>query len=219
MIKCPEKWDMISNVKSSDNLSHVVYYVPQLKPVISAFPKQHSTSHAFNQWTRVRWWMKRFSFKAKKAGGNVGLGSAHKVFDEMPLVRGAEKDVVLGVRQSAGFMGKENEVLVKQFKSGEEELREFNSLCCRIWSRLIIEDCSEVRFAPYCLGYSEINSDLKKSNLDAETGNWANVDDIKWLKAVNLRMGVEQSFGVGTKMVILATRLSQTLRLLALTAT
>lgn len=189
---------------------------------------------------------KRFSFKSKKAGGNVGLGSAHKVFDEMPVVGGAEKAGVLGVRESVGFKGKENEVLVKEFKSGDEEIGEFmlsdlvkcevrligclralfvhKLVNCRVYvgpvfgsvlieevegcvfvmashqirihhakgtdfylrvrSRPIIEDCSAVRFAPYCLGYNEIDRDLKKSNLDEETGNWANVDDFKWLRAV-----------------------------------
>lgn len=54
----------------------------------------------------------------------------------------------------------------------------------RVRSRPIIEDCSGVRFAPYCLSYDGIERDLKESNLDEETGNWANVDDFKWLKAV-----------------------------------
>ncbi|XP_058185135.1 tubulin-folding cofactor C isoform X3 [Rhododendron vialii] len=53
----------------------------------------------------------------------------------------------------------------------------------RVRSRPIIEDCSGVRFAPYCLGYDGIERDLKESNLDEETGNWANVDDFRWLKA------------------------------------
>ncbi|XP_052210882.1 tubulin-folding cofactor C [Diospyros lotus] len=54
----------------------------------------------------------------------------------------------------------------------------------RVRSRPIIEDCSAVRFAPYCLSYDGIEKDLKESNLDEETGNWANVDDFRWLKAV-----------------------------------
>ncbi|KAL8109119.1 tubulin-folding cofactor C [Apium graveolens] len=189
---------------------------------------------------------KRFSFKAKKAVGNVSLASAQKVFDEMPVVESGEKDGVLVVRESEGFKGKENEVLVKEFKIGEEEIGEFmlsdlmncevrlvgclralfvhKLVNCRVYvgpvfgsvlieevegcvfvmashqirihhargtdfylrvrSRPIIEYCSGVRFAPYCLGYIEIDSDLKKSNLDEETGNWANVDDFKWLRAV-----------------------------------
>lgn len=54
----------------------------------------------------------------------------------------------------------------------------------RVRSRPIIEDCAEVRFAPYCLSYDGIDKDLKESNLDMETGNWENVDDFKWLRAV-----------------------------------
>ncbi|XAR73393.1 hypothetical protein NMG60_11007346 [Bertholletia excelsa] len=54
----------------------------------------------------------------------------------------------------------------------------------RVRSRPIIEDCNGVRFAPYCLSYDGIERDLKESNLDEETGKWANVDDFRWLKAV-----------------------------------
>lgn len=55
-------------------------------------------------------------------------------------------------------------------------------LRCR--SRPIIEQSFGVRFAPYCLFYSGIECDLKDSNLDDDTGNWANVDDFQWLRAV-----------------------------------
>ncbi|CAN6278850.1 unnamed protein product [Urochloa humidicola] len=54
----------------------------------------------------------------------------------------------------------------------------------RVRSRPIIEDCSGVRFAPHCLNYDGIDKDLKESGLEEETGNWANVDDFKWLRAV-----------------------------------
>ncbi|TVU01087.1 hypothetical protein EJB05_53477, partial [Eragrostis curvula] len=54
----------------------------------------------------------------------------------------------------------------------------------RVRSRLIIEDCSGVRFAPHALKYEGIEEDLKDSRLAEETGNWANVDDFKWLRAV-----------------------------------
>lgn len=53
---------------------------------------------------------------------------------------------------------------------------------CR--SRPIIEQSVGVRFAPYCLCYDGIESDLKESNLYDDTGNWANVDDFQWLRAV-----------------------------------
>lgn len=56
----------------------------------------------------------------------------------------------------------------------------------RVQSRQIIEDCSVVRFAPFCLCYGEIVRDLKKCNFDEEMGNWAIVDDFKWLRAVIL---------------------------------
>lgn len=187
---------------------------------------------------------KKFSFKAKKLSKNEVLGNAPKVFDEMPVV--TEKTGVLGVRDSVGFKGKENEVLVKEFKNSEEGIGEFvlsdlvncevrligclralfvhklvnckvyvgavfgsvlieevegcvfvmashqirihhakgTDFYLRVRSRPIIEDCSGVRFAPYCLSYNDIDRDLNKSNLDEETGNWENVDDFKWLRAV-----------------------------------
>ncbi|XP_027364466.1 tubulin-folding cofactor C [Abrus precatorius] len=54
----------------------------------------------------------------------------------------------------------------------------------RVRSRPIIEDSNGVRFAPYCLSYIGIEEDLRGAGLDAETGNWGNVDDFKWLRAV-----------------------------------
>ncbi|CAL5214409.1 unnamed protein product [Lathyrus oleraceus] len=54
----------------------------------------------------------------------------------------------------------------------------------RVRSRPIVEDCNGVRFAPYCLSYGGIEEDLRGADLDAETGNWANVDDFRWLRAV-----------------------------------
>jgi len=54
----------------------------------------------------------------------------------------------------------------------------------RVRSRPIVEDCNGVRFAPYCLSYRGIEEDLHGAGLDAETGNWANVDDFRWLRAV-----------------------------------
>jgi hypothetical protein len=54
----------------------------------------------------------------------------------------------------------------------------------RVRSRPIVEDCNGVRFAPYCLSYRGIEDDLRGAGLDAETGNWANVDDFRWLRAV-----------------------------------
>ena len=54
----------------------------------------------------------------------------------------------------------------------------------RVRSRPIIEDSNNVRFAPYCLRYEGIDGDLKSAGLGEETGNWANVDDFRWLRAV-----------------------------------
>ncbi|XP_010531371.1 PREDICTED: tubulin-folding cofactor C [Tarenaya hassleriana] len=54
----------------------------------------------------------------------------------------------------------------------------------RVRSRPIIEDSNGVRFAPYCLEYEGIEEDLKAATLAEETGNWANVDDFRWLRAV-----------------------------------
>ncbi|MBA0742174.1 hypothetical protein Gogos_015257 [Gossypium gossypioides] len=54
----------------------------------------------------------------------------------------------------------------------------------RVRSRPIIEDSNVVRFAPYCLDYEGIEMDLEKAGLSEETGNWGNVDDFKWLRAV-----------------------------------
>lgn len=54
----------------------------------------------------------------------------------------------------------------------------------RVRSRPIIEDTNSVRFAPHCLTYEGIEENLRDANLDDETGNWANVDDFKWLRAI-----------------------------------
>lgn len=54
----------------------------------------------------------------------------------------------------------------------------------RVRSRPIIEDSVGVRFAPYRLGYAGIERDLERANLCEESGYWANVDDFRWLRAV-----------------------------------
>ncbi|KAL1342306.1 tubulin-folding cofactor C-like [Arachis hypogaea] len=54
----------------------------------------------------------------------------------------------------------------------------------RVKSRPIIEDSNEVRFVSYYLRYEGIKEDLCGAGLDAETRNWGNVDDFKWLRAV-----------------------------------
>jgi tubulin-specific chaperone C len=54
----------------------------------------------------------------------------------------------------------------------------------RVRSRPIIEDSNGVRFAPYRFSYDGIEEELKESALGEKTGNWANVDDFKWLRAI-----------------------------------
>ncbi|XP_042490398.1 tubulin-folding cofactor C [Macadamia integrifolia] len=54
----------------------------------------------------------------------------------------------------------------------------------RVRSRPIIEDSSSVRFAPYHLSYEGLDKDLQDSGLAGDSGNWGNVDDFRWLRAV-----------------------------------
>ncbi|KMT10154.1 hypothetical protein BVRB_5g119150 [Beta vulgaris subsp. vulgaris] len=74
------------------------------------------------------------------------------------------------------------------FMLASHQIRIHNARRCdfylRVRSHPIIEDSSEVRFAPYCLQYDGIEEDLRESRLDEETGSWANVDDFKWLRAI-----------------------------------
>ncbi|KAI3462075.1 hypothetical protein Pfo_018738 [Paulownia fortunei] len=74
------------------------------------------------------------------------------------------------------------------FVLAAHQIRIHNAKNCdfylRVRSRPIIEDSSGVRFAPYCLSYQGIEKDLTEANLGEETGNWANVDDFRWLRAV-----------------------------------
>ncbi|KAL9227511.1 hypothetical protein vseg_003192 [Gypsophila vaccaria] len=74
------------------------------------------------------------------------------------------------------------------FVLASHQIRIHNARGCdfylRVRSRPIIEDSNGVRFAPYCLQYEGLEDDLKESRLEEETGNWANVDDFKWLRAL-----------------------------------
>jgi len=74
------------------------------------------------------------------------------------------------------------------FVMASHQIRIHNAKGCdfylRVRSRPIIEDSSGVRFAPYCLSYEGVEEDLRDASLDEETGNWANVDDFRWLRAV-----------------------------------
>lgn len=74
------------------------------------------------------------------------------------------------------------------FVLASHQIRIHNAKTCdfylRVRSRPIIEDSSGVRFAPYCLNYQGMEEDLAEANLGEETGNWAKVDDFRWLRAV-----------------------------------
>ncbi|KAL6523677.1 hypothetical protein OROGR_017280 [Orobanche gracilis] len=74
------------------------------------------------------------------------------------------------------------------FVLASHQIRVHNTKSCdfylRLRSRPIIEDSFGVRFAPYCLSYQGIEEDLMQANLVEETGNWMNVDDFRWLRAV-----------------------------------
>ncbi|EYU23976.1 hypothetical protein ABFS82_12G013100 [Erythranthe guttata] len=74
------------------------------------------------------------------------------------------------------------------FVLGAHQIRIHNAKNCdfylRVRSRPIIEDCNGVRFAPYCLNYEGIEKDLTEANLGVENGNWENVDDFRWLRAL-----------------------------------
>ncbi|KAG0590136.1 hypothetical protein M758_1G073200 [Ceratodon purpureus] len=54
----------------------------------------------------------------------------------------------------------------------------------RVRSRPIVEYTSSVRFAPYAFHYPGIEDALQAANLQEETGEWENVDDFRWLRAV-----------------------------------
>ncbi|KAL3622070.1 hypothetical protein CASFOL_034266 [Castilleja foliolosa] len=74
------------------------------------------------------------------------------------------------------------------FVLASHQIRIHNAKSCdfylRVRSRPIIEDSSGVRFAPYRLSYGGIEKDLTEANLVEETRNWMNVDDFRWLRAV-----------------------------------
>ncbi|GFP84846.1 tubulin-folding cofactor c [Phtheirospermum japonicum] len=74
------------------------------------------------------------------------------------------------------------------FVLASHQIRIHNAKSCVFYlrwrSRTIIEDSSGVRFAPYRLSYGRIKKDLTETNLGKETGNWMNVDDFRWLRAV-----------------------------------
>lgn len=50
-----------------------------------------------------------------------------------------------------------------------------------VTSRAIIEDCSDIYFAPYNLQYDNQDEHYKESGLDKTKNNWHDVDDFNWL--------------------------------------
>ncbi|NWH63925.1 TBCC protein, partial [Geococcyx californianus] len=52
-----------------------------------------------------------------------------------------------------------------------------------VTSRAVIEDCTEVAFAPYSWSYPGIEGDFESSGLDRSTNNWNLVNDFDWLVA------------------------------------
>ncbi|PKA53263.1 Tubulin-folding cofactor C [Apostasia shenzhenica] len=74
------------------------------------------------------------------------------------------------------FMLASHQIRIHQAKDSDFYLR--------VRTRPIIEDCSRVRFGPYRLCYDGIDEQLKECGLHEETGNWASVDDFRWLRAV-----------------------------------
>lgn len=53
----------------------------------------------------------------------------------------------------------------------------------RIASHPIIEDCHQLKFAPYRLQYDGLSEQLEKISLHKDSGLWARVNDFKWHKA------------------------------------
>lgn len=66
-----------------------------------------------------------------------------------------------------------------------QQLRLHSSKSCRIYihvtSRAIIEDCSEISFAPSTYSYDGYDEDITQSGLDMQTNNWENIGDFNWL--------------------------------------
>jgi hypothetical protein len=50
-----------------------------------------------------------------------------------------------------------------------------------VTSRAIIEDCSQLEFAPYTLRYKKLEDHFASSGLDKLKNNWNDVDDFNWL--------------------------------------
>lgn len=50
-----------------------------------------------------------------------------------------------------------------------------------VTSRAIMEDCTNIRVAPYSFKYNKLDEDFTNANLDINTNNWTGIDDFNWL--------------------------------------
>ncbi|XP_050668759.1 tubulin-specific chaperone C-like isoform X1 [Leptidea sinapis] len=66
-----------------------------------------------------------------------------------------------------------------------QQLRMHSSVKCDIYlhvtSKGIVEDCTEIRTAPYNLYYEDLEKHVNMSSLDRNNNNWNNLDDFNWL--------------------------------------
>ncbi|CAK1600678.1 unnamed protein product [Parnassius mnemosyne] len=66
-----------------------------------------------------------------------------------------------------------------------QQLRMHTSNKCDIYlhvtSKGIVEDCSEIRTAPYNLRYDDLEKHFNMSSLDRNNNNWDSLDDFNWL--------------------------------------
>lgn len=66
-----------------------------------------------------------------------------------------------------------------------QQLRMHTSTKCDVYlhvtSKGIVEDCSEIRTAPYNLFYDNLEKHYESSSLDRNSNNWDNLDDFNWL--------------------------------------
>ncbi|CAH0406822.1 unnamed protein product [Chilo suppressalis] len=66
-----------------------------------------------------------------------------------------------------------------------QQLRMHTSSKCDIYlhvtSKGIVEDCSEIRTAPYNLYYDDLDKHFNMSSLDRNVNNWDRLDDFNWL--------------------------------------
>lgn len=68
-----------------------------------------------------------------------------------------------------------------------QQLRLHSSTKCTVYlhvtSRAIIEDCTEIRVAPYNWTYEDQASHFNLAGLDSKVNNWNCIDDFNWLSA------------------------------------